>query len=88
MRTKTFLFILLLGAWVSAPAQLTLAECYRMARANYPLIRQYGLIEKTQEYNLENAARGYLPQLAFSAQATYQSDVTRIPIDLDATARR
>ena len=68
----------------NAGAQLTLEECYRQARANYPLIRQYGLIEKTREYNLENAARGYLPQLAFSAQATYQSDVTRIPIDLDA----
>ena len=49
MKTKTFLFILFLVAWVSAPAQLTLEECYRMARANYPLIRQYGLIEKTQE---------------------------------------
>lgn len=84
MRTKTFLIILFLGAWLPAGAQLTLEECYRQARANYPLIRQYGLIEKTQEYNLENAARGYLPQLAFSAQATYQSDVTRIPIDLDA----
>ena len=85
MRTKTFLSLLFfLGAWLSAGAQLTLEECYRLARANYPLIRQYGLIEKTREYNLENAARGYLPQLAFSAQATYQSDVTRIPIDLDA----
>ena len=85
MRTKTFLSLLLfLGAWLTAGAQLTLEECYRQARANYPLIRQYGLIEKTREYNLENAARGYLPQLAFSAQATYQSDVTRIPIDLDA----
>ena len=84
MRTKTFLIILFLGAWLPAGAQLTLEECYRQARANYPLIRQYGLIEKTREYNLENAARGYLPQLAFSAQATYQSDVTRIPIDLDA----
>ena len=85
MRTKIFLSLLLfLGAWLTAGAQLTLEECYRQARANYPLIRQYGLIEKTREYNLENAARGYLPQLAFSAQATYQSDVTRIPIDLDA----
>ena len=85
MRTKIFLSLLLfLGAWLSAGAQLTLEECYRQARANYPLIRQYGLIEKTREYNLENAARGYLPQLAFSAQATYQSDVTRIPIDLEA----
>lgn len=85
MRTKIFLCILFtLGGWVSTSAQLTIEECYRLAQANYPLIRQYGLIEKTRDYNLENAARGYLPQVSFSAQATYQSDVTKIPIDLEA----
>lgn len=85
MRIKIFLcFFFTLGVWISCPAQLTIEECYRLAQANYPLIRQCGLIEKTREYNLENAARGYLPQLNFSAQATYQSDVTKIPIDLEA----
>jgi outer membrane protein TolC len=39
------------------------------------------LIEKTKEYHLSNANKGYLPQLLLTAKATYQSDVTRIPID-------
>ena len=64
-------------------AQLTLEECYRKARENYPLVKQYGLIEKTKDYNVANAGKGYLPQVAFSAQATYQSDVTEIPIDFE-----
>ena len=72
----------LLGC-VPCLAQLTLEECYRKARENYPLVKQYGLIEKTKDYNVANAGKGYLPQVAFSAQATYQSDVTEIPIDFD-----
>ena len=84
MKKQFIPLLLLLLCTVSGKAQLTLEDCYRKAQANYPLIRQYELIEKTKEYNLANAARGYLPQLAFSAQATYQSDVTKIPLDLDA----
>ena len=81
MKTKTFC---LLFAWlISVPsfAQLRIEACYQKAQANYPLIQQYGLIEKTEAYNLSNAAKGYLPQISFSAQATYQSDVTKIPFD-------
>ncbi len=63
-------------------AQVTIEDCYRKAQANYPLIKQYDLIEKTKEYNLSNANKGYLPQITFSAKATYQSDVTQLPIDL------
>ena len=44
--------------------QITLEECQRKTRENYPLVRQYGLIEKTKEYNLANASKGYLPQFA------------------------
>ncbi|KAA6312683.1 hypothetical protein EZS27_036423, partial [termite gut metagenome] len=39
------------------------------------------MIEKTKEYNLSNVNKGYLPQLLLTAKATYQSDVTQIPID-------
>ncbi len=63
-------------------AQVTIEDCYRKAQANYPLIKQYDLIEKTKEYNLSNANKGYLPQVIFSAKATYQSDVTQMPIEL------
>ena len=63
-------------------AQITLEECQRKTQENYPLVHQYGLVEKTKEYSLENAARGYLPQLALSAKASYQSEVTEIPVKL------
>ena len=84
MRIKTITLFLALVSYAPCFAQLSIEACYEKARANYPLIKQYGLIEKTKEYNLSNAAKGYLPQVTFSAQATYQSDVTEIPIDLDA----
>lgn len=51
--------------------------------ANYPQIRQYGLIEQTERYNLSNAAKGWMPQLSVNAKATYQSDVTKLPFDAD-----
>ena len=63
-------------------AQITLEECQRKTQENYPLVHQYGLVEKTKEYNLENAAKGYLPQFALSAKASYQSEVTEIPVKL------
>ena len=62
--------------------QLTVETCQEKAKANYPLVKQYGLIEQTTQYNISNANKGYLPQLAFSAKATYQSDVTQIPSSL------
>ena len=62
--------------------ELTLEECQQQAREHYPLIKRYGLIEKTKEYNISNANKGYLPQLSLSAKASYQSEVTEIPFDL------
>lgn len=61
---------------------VTLEECQQKAQENYPLVRQYGLVEKTKEYNLENAGKGYLPQLALSAKASYQSEVTELPVSI------
>ena len=51
-------------------------------REHYPLIKQYGLIEKTLEYNLSNAGKAYLPQLSLNARATYQSDVVSLPASI------
>ena len=57
----------------------TLEECQRAAEQNYPLIRQYNLIEKTTELTVANIQKGWLPQVSASAQATYQSDVVAFP---------
>ena len=73
-----------LSALCFGQTSITIEECYSKARENYPLIRKLGLVEKTKEYNIDNLNKGYLPQLMFSSKATYQSDVTKIPIDLEA----
>ncbi|MDR6808981.1 outer membrane protein TolC [Dyadobacter sp. BE34] len=63
---------------------LTIREAYQLARKNYPMIRQQGLIEKTRDYSVSNAAKGYLPQFTVQGQATYQSAVTefKLPVSL------
>ena len=57
----------------------TLEECQRAAENNYPLIRQYGLIDKTTELTVDNIQKGWLPQVSALAQVTYQSDVISWP---------
>ena len=81
------LFIACLPAGLFAQ-QLTLDECLSKAKANYPLVKQYGLIEETGNYNLSNANKSYLPQLTLSAKATYQSDVTSLPESLAQTLEK
>ena len=60
----------------------TLEECQQAAEKNYPLIQQYGLIEKTTQLTVANIQKGWLPQVSASAQATYQSDVTAWPDEM------
>ena len=60
----------------------TLKECQQAAERNYPLIRQYGLIEKTTALTVANIQKGWLPQVSASAQATYQSDVVAWPDEM------
>ena len=85
MRSKKIL--LLMGLiWLNCilvPAQIiTLNEIQRKAEANYPAIARYGIIEQTKNYNIANANKAYLPQGTLSTQATWQSDVTQIALDI------
>lgn len=57
------LIMILVAAPIGGFTQVTLEECHQKARENYPMIRQYGLIEKTKEYTLKNANKAFLPQL-------------------------
>ena len=61
---------------------LTIDDCYSMAREHYPLARQRDLLRQSESYSLENASKGNLPQVSLYGQATYQSDVPHLPIDL------
>lgn len=83
MKHITILFATLLGITFQAGA-ITLEECYQLSRENYPLIRQYGLVEKSAQYSFSNAARAYLPQFSFLGQVSYQSAVADFPDDMNA----
>lgn len=58
-------------------------EAQQQALAHYPLTRQRDLLQQTDHITLANINRGNLPQLLFSGQATYQSEVTELgsPVD-------
>ena len=72
-----------IGLVYGASAQtLTLEQCYTLARDHYPVVKQLALIEKTRDYTVSNAAKGTLPQLSVGGQATYQSAVTGLPIEI------
>lgn len=65
---RRLLLAMVLSASLSAQA-ITLKESLQMAHDNYPAIRQYQLIEQTRDFTLENAAKGWLPQVSASAGA-------------------
>ena len=75
---RTFLLLLMTLTALVARAQ-TLDECCRLARNHYPEIRQYDLIAETEQYNISNAARAWIPQVVLSGQATYQSATPTYP---------
>ena len=82
---KKFLFIslLLIGQeFIFSQTQLTLEDCYEKARINYPLIKQKDYINRTKDYSVSNIWNGYFPQITLLAQASYQSDVTEVPMPL------
>ncbi|MDR1356907.1 MAG: TolC family protein [Tannerellaceae bacterium] len=83
---KRLLMLALLLATADAASQparlITVTQCYDLAREHYPLVKRYGLIDMTEAYNVANASKGLLPQLAVNAKATYQSDVTTLPFDV------
>ena len=62
-----------------ALGQITLDECFKKARENYPLIKQFELIEQSKSYNLAAANKNWLPQVSLTGKASWQSDVTQFP---------
>lgn len=77
-----FLLVITTQVFGQELQSLTLEQSQELAQKNYPLIKQKELIKKTELISLENLQKGFLPQINISAQATYQSDVTKIPVSV------
>lgn len=66
MKRMIFSFSFLLYV-AGAYAQITLEECLRKTQDNYPLVHQYGLVEKTK----------YNPQIQISAESGTKRSIFR-----------
>ena len=75
-RILLFLFII---QTIFVSQSQSLEECRRLARERYPEIKQYDLISETEQYDLSNAKRAWIPQVVLSGQATYQSATPTYP---------
>jgi len=77
MIRKEFLafYFLLLAFSLTNAQMLTLEDCYRLARENYPVVKKMDLVAKSADYTIKNAGKKFLPQFNVNGQATYQSEV-------------
>ena len=75
-----FLYPVSIFAQTAKP--LSLADCYNLAKQQYPLAKKKELINTSELYSVENASKTFYPQVNVFGQASYQSDVTEVPIKL------
>ncbi|UWX55349.1 TolC family protein [Maribacter litopenaei] len=59
---------------------ISLDACYEGLKANYPLAKQGAILEQQNTAELSAITSKTLPQFNLDAQATYQSEVTEVPI--------
>jgi outer membrane protein TolC len=81
MKIKFLLLLLVCGSAARAQS-LTIEECYTLAAQHYPLVKQRDLVATSNAYTLQNLSKGYLPQFTLAGHATYQSEVTQLPIEV------
>lgn len=75
MKRKSILLALVALPLFGFAQTLTLDECQKMARANYPVIKQYDMVETLRDYTVSNAAKGWLPQVNVQAGAYAFTDI-------------
>lgn len=60
-----------LVSYTQTAVVFNLDTCHAKAVRNYPLIKQYDLIEKSKEYTISNANKAYLPQVSITGIGAY-----------------
>lgn len=81
MKVIQYLFVFLFG-FVASAQTISLTECYDLLDQNHPLLKQAKYNVEQNKLDLEILANKRKPVLELAAQATYQSDVTSLPIQL------
>jgi outer membrane protein TolC len=67
---------------IFAQQKISLEQCQKSAMENYPAFKQKGLLVKSNEIKQDNISNNWYPKLDFNAQATYQSEVTKVDVNM------
>ena len=70
-----FIIVLILSGLTMRAQTITLEECLRMSRENYPLISDFENLDKQLEFRLKALNTNYYPKLDATLQYTWQNDV-------------
>ncbi len=81
MKQRFLILIILIPIVVVGQVEqkLTLSQCYDSAISNYPNLSQLELNKAVFDLNTKNIKTNYYPKLNLNGQASYQSDVTKMP---------
>ncbi len=70
------------GVLLANAQTVTLEECQNAAQQYFPLAKQQSLIDQTAKNTAAALLSQYFPQIQINGQATYQSDVTKLALNL------
>lgn len=82
---RKVLLILLIGYASLSYSQvnsISLQDCYRLARENYPRLSDINRQKVLSDLRLKNIGVVWNPQVNLNGQATYQSEVTKVNVPL------
>jgi outer membrane protein TolC len=82
MRKSVLILTFIFGVSLFAQESIDIQTCYKLAVENYPSSKQKKLFYKIASLEKDNLNSQYLPKVNLIGQATYQSDVTKIDMDI------
>ena len=92
---KRYILILILGVIFTAKGAIaqdsdpvTLKWCLSQAKISHPLFGQPGLVDRATGLKIKNLNKNYFPDLSLNGQASYQSDVTKVPVNIPESPLR
>lgn len=73
--------IIIASLWLvglNAMAQVSLEDCQKWARENYPEVKRFGIIDATEVCNLSNAAKNWLPMVNLGIQGGWMNNTADV----------
>ena len=82
MKQRIFILLFLISGSLAVRPQgnITLDQCLQSAVDHYPNAGQIPLNKDISDLNIKNIKANYYPTLNLNGQASYQSDVTKVPV--------